>query len=208
MPQMVIPDYAPQVVWLVITFVALYFAMAKLALPKIERVLEERRRRIDSNLERATTLKEEADAAARAYEETLAKAHDAAHEALRQSAQEFSKEADRRTAVFDRELGEKTKAAEGRIQDSREKAYAEIRDVAIEVAAEAAAKLIGEAVSREKVIRAVDQAREGQAREGQAREGQAREGQAREGQTREGQTREGQTREGQTREGQTREGKT
>ena len=161
MPQMVIPDYAPQVVWLVITFVALYFAMAKLALPKIERVLEERRRRIDSNLERATTLKEEADAAARAYEETLAKAHDAAHEALRQSAQEFLKEADRRTVVFDRELGEKTKAAEGRIQDSREKAYAEIRDVAIEVAAEAAAKLIGEAVSREKVIRAVDQTREG-----------------------------------------------
>lgn len=163
MPQMVIPDYAPQVVWLVITFVALYFAMAKLALPKIERVLEERRKRIDTNLERATILKEEAEAAARAYEETLAKARDAAHEALRQSAQELSEEAAKKTAAFDRELGEKTKAAEGRIQDSRDKAYGEIRDIAIEVTAEAAAKLIGEEVSKDAVIRAVDQTREGKA---------------------------------------------
>jgi len=159
---MVIPDYAPQVVWLAITFVALYFAMAKLALPKIERVLEERRKRIAANLKRASILKEEAEAAAKAYEEAIAKARDAAHEVLRKSAQEFSREAAKRTAAFDQELDEKTRMVEKQIQDSRDRAYVEIRDIAIEVTAEAVAKLIGEEVPRNTIIQAVDQAQKGE----------------------------------------------
>ncbi|MCE2509795.1 MAG: F0F1 ATP synthase subunit B' [Alphaproteobacteria bacterium] len=160
MPQMVIPDYAPQVVWLVITFVALYFAMAKFALPKIAHVLEERRKRIDANLERAGALKAEAEAAGRAYEETLAKARDAAHEALRQATQELSQEATKRTAAFDQSLGERTKAAETRIQEAREKAYGEIREIAIEVAEAATAKLIGGTVPKERIVQAIDSTRE------------------------------------------------
>ena len=134
--------------------------MAKLALPKVERVLQERRKRIDANLERASTLKAEAEAAAAAYEETLAKARDAAHEAIREATQKLSQEAATRTASFDQALGEKTKAAEAQIRNAREKAYAEIREVAIEVAEAASTKLIGGEVAKDRIVQAVDSTRE------------------------------------------------
>ncbi len=156
MPQMVIPDYAPQIVWLLLTFIALYFAMAKFALPTVERVLEERRSRIDANLERAAALKEEAEATAKAYEETLATARDEAQEVLRKAAEAFAEVTEKKAAAFDAELGEKTKAAESRITQLREKAKAETKSVATEVAAAIAARLIGSKLPENQVASAVE----------------------------------------------------
>lgn len=158
MPQMVISDYAPQIVWLVLTFLVLYFAMARFALPTIERVLEERRKRIDANLDRAAALKEEAEAAAKAYEATLAKARDEAHGLLQQAGEALAGEAAKQTAIFDAQLGEKTKAAESHIAQLREKAYAETRTVAAEVAGAISARLIGADVPGDQISRAVDAA--------------------------------------------------
>lgn len=156
MPQMVIPDYAPQIVWLVITFLTLYVVMAKVALPRVERVLQERRKRIDANLERAAALKEEADAAIHAYEEALRQAREAAHAALREAAQELAAEAVKRTASFEAILAEKAKAAEKRIAESKAQALAATREVAVEAAADVAAKLIGMEVPKDRASLAVD----------------------------------------------------
>ena len=74
MPQLDISVFAPQIVWLTITFLAMYFLMAKVALPRIAQVLDERQTRIDDNLEKAAALKKEAEDAATAYESSLAQA--------------------------------------------------------------------------------------------------------------------------------------
>lgn len=158
MPQMVIPDYAPQAVWLVLTFIALYFAMARFALPAIERVLEVRRSRIDTNLERAAALKEEAEATAKAYEETLATARNEAHEVLRKAAEAFAEVTEKKAAAFDAELGEKTKAAESRIAQLREKARSETKSVAAEVTGAIAARMIGSEFPENQVAAAVEAA--------------------------------------------------
>ena len=66
MPQLDIPDYGPQVFWLVVTFVILLILMWSLALPRIGRVLEQRRKHIADDLEQAEKLKTDAEEAIKA----------------------------------------------------------------------------------------------------------------------------------------------
>ena len=61
MPQLDISTYPPQLVWLLITFVALYLVVWKVALPRIVDVRESRQRRIEDDLGKAETLRTEAE---------------------------------------------------------------------------------------------------------------------------------------------------
>ena len=56
MPQLVIPDYAPQIFWLVVTFVVLLALMWAFALPRIGRVLEQRQKHISDELGRGREI--------------------------------------------------------------------------------------------------------------------------------------------------------
>ena len=62
MPQLVFGDYPPQLVWLVITFGLLLFVMARLVMPRVGAILEQREHHIQSDLDRAERLKTDADA--------------------------------------------------------------------------------------------------------------------------------------------------
>ena len=63
MPQFDPSVFAPQLFWLVVTFIALYWLVAKVAVPRVGEVLEQRARVIQEDLDRATQLKAETDAA-------------------------------------------------------------------------------------------------------------------------------------------------
>ena len=66
--------FPSQLLWLTLTFVALYLLMARIALPRIDSLLERRRQRIAGDLAEAQRLKGESDAAIAAYEKSLADA--------------------------------------------------------------------------------------------------------------------------------------
>src|SRR4051812_38028557 len=66
--------FASQILWFVITFVALYLLMSRVALPRIGGILEARKGRIDGDLGEAQRLKDESDTALAAYEKSLADA--------------------------------------------------------------------------------------------------------------------------------------
>ena len=66
--------FASQLVWLAIAFVLLYVLMAKLALPRVGAVIENRQKRIDDDIAEAGRLKQQSDAAVAAYEKALADA--------------------------------------------------------------------------------------------------------------------------------------
>jgi len=56
MPQFDPSTYASQLFWLAVMFVALYWIVSKIAVPRIGEVLEQRARVIQDDLDRATQL--------------------------------------------------------------------------------------------------------------------------------------------------------
>src|SRR5215510_5979195 len=66
--------FPSQLLWLAISFVALYVLMAKVALPRIGSIMAARQGHIDADLGQAQRLKEQSEATLAAYEKALAEA--------------------------------------------------------------------------------------------------------------------------------------
>jgi F-type H+-transporting ATPase subunit b len=143
MPQFDPAFFAPQLFWLAVTFITLYILMSKVALPKIGAVLDERQRKIDDNLDKAAQLKAEAEAAIAAYEKALADSRSHAHAVIKEASDRLAKQADDRTRELSAKLSEQIKAGEVRIAAAKDKALANVRDIALDVAGATVARLVG-----------------------------------------------------------------
>src|SRR4051794_31003535 len=122
MPQLVVTDYMPQLVWLAITFILLYVLMSRLLLPKVGGVLAERDRYIEDELRRAERLKAETDEALRAYQMALSNARAEAQNLHREAAAAISAASAQREQAFAAELAERTRAAERSIEAAKQAA--------------------------------------------------------------------------------------
>ena len=158
MPQLVFEDWAPQLIWLVISFVGLYLLMSRVALPRIGGVIEKRRDRILHDLDEAKRLKDETEQAIAAYESALAEARAKAHVIAQETRDKLKAEADRQRAELEEQLQKKTAEAEARIAKTKEAALSQIRDVAVDTAGSIYSELVGDEVSADQVSAAVDNA--------------------------------------------------
>ncbi len=156
MPQFDPSTFLPQLFWLVVSFAVLFVAMWRYALPRLSDILEARQERIDSDLEKAASIKQEADLVLAEYETALAEARDRAAAAIRKAGEEMSAESAQRHEAFRQELAQQTRAAEDRIAAARDEALANIKAVAAETASAATAKLIGVEFSSDRVHEAVE----------------------------------------------------
>jgi F-type H+-transporting ATPase subunit b len=158
MPQFDPAVWAPQLVWLAITFVVLYLLMSKVALPRIGEVLEERELRIGENLRRAEQLKQDAEDAVASYEKTIADVRAKAAEVIREARETTAADAAKRHAELSERLAAEIAAAEERIHKARAAAIAGLRGVAVTVASAAFEKLIEQKLDAAAVTTAVDSA--------------------------------------------------
>jgi F-type H+-transporting ATPase subunit b len=158
MPQLNFHDWAPQLVWLAISFVTLYLIMARLALPRIATVLEERRDRIATDLDQAEQLKKETEEAIAAYEQALAEARGRAHAIAQETRDKLSAEVDAERGEVEAKLAETTTEAEARIQASKDAALAHVDEVAAETADAIVKQLVGGKVTKAELKSAVGKA--------------------------------------------------
>ena len=156
MPQLDITTFAPQLIWLSITFAAMFFIMWKIAVPKISDALETRQMRIEDNLNKAEDLKREAEATLAAYEKALADARAQAHNDIQAIQAKLHEAAAKEEAELGEKLDAKLAKSEKAIAAEVNKAMESVRDVAIDVAAEAVQKLTGEAPAGDNISKAVD----------------------------------------------------
>ena len=151
LPQLDLATYPSQVFWLVISFVVLYFLVAKLAMPRIAEVLEERQERIEDDLDKAETLKKEAYQVRIEYEKALSAAREKAQDATRHAQEEIAKRSAEAESAAQVKVTVMLEEAEKRIAASKTGAEGTSddpissleRSVAQDVVANAVQKLIG-----------------------------------------------------------------
>ncbi len=154
-PQLVTDTYASQVFWLALTFIFLYVLMARVALPRVAGAIEDRRDKIADDLDKAATLKAEADGALAAYEKALAEARAKAHAIADKTRAELKAETERLRVNLDERLGTQTASAEASVRKAKEDALSRLEPVAVDVAAAIVERLIGTRVDGEAAKRAV-----------------------------------------------------
>jgi F-type H+-transporting ATPase subunit b len=159
MPQLNPLDWAPQLIWLVITFGVLYLLMQWVALPKIGSVIEMRQGRIAGDLEAADKLRRETQEAIAAYEQALAEAKARAHAIAQEARNKLKDEVAAERAELERDLAAKSAEAEARILAAKTSALKDVDVVASETAAEIVRRLIGVAPAKPQVALAVAAAR-------------------------------------------------
>ena len=151
LPQLDLATYSSQVFWLIISFVVLYFLVAKLAMPRIAEVLEERQERIEDDLDKAETLKKEAYQVRIEYEKALSAAREKAQDATRHAQEEIAKRSAEAESAAQVKVTVMLEEAEKRIAASKMGDEGTLgdplssleRSVAQEVVANAVQKLIG-----------------------------------------------------------------
>ena len=129
MPQLCGDWFPNQIFWLILTLIAIYLILSRVALPRIAAILAERQGTITNDIAAAEDLKAKAVEAEEAYNKALADARAEAQRIIAETRAEIQAELD--DAIADAEIA--AKSAES------EKAIAEIRAGALE-AVEAVAK--------------------------------------------------------------------
>lgn len=163
MPQLDPTTFLPQIFWLVVAFGVLYWIALRVALPRVADVLQTRRERIEADLERAETLRKEAEATLEEYERTMAETRAKAHQLTVEAGQGIAAETQRRNDALTATLDKRTALAEARINERRDEAIAEMREVARMLVREASKRLAGLTPAEESVEAALAEAGEGRA---------------------------------------------
>ena len=155
MPQLDPSGFEPQLIWLAITFVTLYFLLPRIALPRIGEVIEERRDRIQRDIDEAERLNAETERAIAAYEQALAEARAKAHAIAQEARAALDAEVAEERGRVEAEIAERTAKAEARIASARDAAMAHVDEVAADTAAAILEKLIGARASPDEIRRAI-----------------------------------------------------
>jgi F-type H+-transporting ATPase subunit b len=150
--------FASQLVWLVITFVALYLLAAKVALPRVGGIFAARRERVDSDVGEARRLREDAAAALAAYEKALADAHSRGQSIASETHARLTAEGEARRKALQTDLNAKLAEAEKAIAATKQAAMANVRAIAADAAAAIVERLIGTTPPEPAVTAAVDDA--------------------------------------------------
>jgi F-type H+-transporting ATPase subunit b len=154
-PPMDATTFPSQIFWLVVFFGLLYLLMSRLALPKMAAVLANRHKTIESDLAKASALKNETEAAIQAYEKALADARAKAQGIAAETRAKMSAEMDAERAGLEKKIGAKTAEAESRIATAKAQAMKDVGEVAAETAAEIVSELTGATVSKAEAVKAV-----------------------------------------------------
>ena len=145
MPQFDPSTWTSQIFWLVVTFCLLYFLMARVILPRMSGILDEREKKVSTDLKKAEQLKQDAEKVLADYQRVMQDARLRASALLKSTADDIATRSAERHAAIDKELNEKLRDTEKRIDSARREALKEtgpLKEIAQNVATLATRRLL------------------------------------------------------------------
>jgi F-type H+-transporting ATPase subunit b len=158
----VFPPFDPatfpsQLLWLAITFGLLYLLMSRIALPRIDGILANRKALVDADLAAADASRQQTDAAIAAYEAAMAAAKAKAQRIANESRESIQADLAGKRSAVEADLTAKVSAAETRIAATKAEALTHVDEIATETAQTVVSQLVGD-VSADSVRAAVTKA--------------------------------------------------
>ena len=141
MPQLEASTYLSQFFWLITSFLTLWFFMAWFIIPKIEEVMEQRRRKIDDFVQKAEKINKQALLSLTKYEKALQKAKNEADILLEQNKIALQESVSKKHTELEDMLNKKIADTEYMLAKERQETLAEINEVANKIALEILAKI-------------------------------------------------------------------
>ena len=148
--------FASQLVSLLVAFVALYMIVSRIALPRVGSLLDERQNKIEGDLAAAQKLRDESDAALKAYESELSSARSRAQAIGAETREKLNAASEAERKTLEERLSVKLAEAEKTIAATREAAMSKVRSIASDAAIAIVQRLSGVAPDRRSVNKAVD----------------------------------------------------
>ena len=147
--------FPSQLFWLAITFVFLFTMVWKVAGPRINGAITNRRSAINGAIAEAAKAREQAEAAQAGYETALGNARSRANALAEDTRQTLNGEIAKAKAQADAEAAKAMHEADTRIAATRETAKAHVATAARDAAIAIVERLTGDKVSSEDAARAV-----------------------------------------------------
>jgi F-type H+-transporting ATPase subunit b len=156
-------SFPSQIVSLLFAFVVLYVIVSRLALPKVGGVIDARQKAIDTDLAAAQRLKDESEAAIKAYESELSTARASAQAIGAETREKLAAASEAERKALEQSLAAKLAEAEKSIAATRASAMSNVRGIAADAASAIVAQLTGKAPAAKALDAAVDASLKGTA---------------------------------------------
>lgn len=145
LPQFEFQHWGGQIVFLLLIFAVLYILLAKVFVPRLRRVIEEREQTIATAVEQARSVQSEAAQQQAIAQAELAEARARSQRVAAEARAKAAAEASERQAAEDAKVAAKVAEAEVRIRATRDAAMANVGAIATDTATAIVEKLTGKA---------------------------------------------------------------
>jgi F-type H+-transporting ATPase subunit b len=142
------PEHFPsQLLWLAITFIAIYLFVSRVVVKRVGGVIAGRADRISRDLEEASAAKARADDMTAAYAKSLAEARDKAQGLARQTRDSMNAASEAKRKTIEADLATKLASADKEIAARKTQAMANVGAIAQDTAAAIVARITGQAAN-------------------------------------------------------------
>lgn len=155
LPQLNFATYEEQLVWLFLSFVLLLVIVSKFALPRITSVLELREEAIAGDLDKAESMRAEAETVKASYEKAVAESRSNAQKVALETKEKIQAEIAAEQAKIDARLSAEADEAQAAINAERAAAMEGLNDLAADVTGALVSKLTGDEADDKSVQKAV-----------------------------------------------------